>query len=213
MQKTRLLRSTPVRYALVFGASSTLVMGALLAVIYWWMNSLLERHLEEGIEHQIQVLRADLTQDGLESMLGLVRQHVKKNRGSPVHFLVQDRAGNVLAGDLPPIKPEVGWQDITHSELGDAANGDRPALRGRGGWFDENTFVLVTNDTDDLHESRELILRSFGISLAATLALALGGGLVIGVVLLRRVDAVNRTARAIMDGDLSQRIPVVGPRD
>jgi signal transduction histidine kinase len=33
------------------------------------------------------------------------------------------------------------------------------------------------------------------------------------VVLLRRVDAVNRTARAIMDGDLSQRIPVVGPRD
>jgi signal transduction histidine kinase len=213
MQKTRLLRSTPVRYALVFGASSTLVMGTLLAVVYWWMNSLLERHLEEGIEHQTQVLRADLTQDGLESMLGLVRQHVKKNRGSPVHFLVQDRAGNVLAGDLPPMKPETGWQDITHSELGDAANDDRPALRGRGDWFDENTFVLVTNDTGDLRESRELILRSFGISLAATLALALGGGLVIGVVLLRRVDAVNRTARAIMDGDLSQRIPVVGPRD
>ena len=33
------------------------------------------------------------------------------------------------------------------------------------------------------------------------------------MLLLRRVDAVNRTARAIIDGDLSRRIPVVGSHD
>ena len=44
-------------------------------------------------------------------------------------------------------------------------------------------------------------------------ALALAGGLAIGRVLVRRVEAVNRTARGIMEGDLSQRIPVVGPGD
>jgi signal transduction histidine kinase len=58
-----------------------------------------------------------------------------------------------------------------------------------------------------------LIIRSFSIALGVTVVLALGGGLVIAVLLLRRVDAVNRTARAIMNGDLSRRIPVVGSHD
>jgi hypothetical protein len=59
----------------VFALFSSLVMGVLLAVIYGWMSALLERHLDEAIEAQLQVLRADLAQDGRESMVGLVRQH------------------------------------------------------------------------------------------------------------------------------------------
>ena len=213
MKMFALAGAPPVRYALMFTVFSTLVMGVLLAVIYWWVVSLLERHLEESINQQVQVLRTDFEQDGKDSMMGLVRQHVVKHRNSPLHIMVQDRAGVVLAGDLPPIPAKVGWQELKIRPPAGAADGHALSLRGRGEWLDENTFVIVTNDTKDLHESRELIVRSFAVALAGTVALALGGGMLIGVVLLRRAEAVNRTARAIMDGDLSQRIPVVGPRD
>lgn len=213
MKLPELVRAAPVRYALIFAALTTLVMGILLGVIYWSMVSLLERHLEESIEQQIEVLRHDMEQDGRESMIGLVRQHVAKQPKSRVHFLLRDGAGNVIAGDLPPLPAEVGWKDILIPPSDAESNESAHMLRGRGEWFDDDTYVLVTNDISDLTQSRALIIRSFGIALGVTLVLALSGGLMIGALLLRRVDAVNRTARAIIDGDLSRRIPVVGPHD
>ena len=213
MNPAELVRAAPVRYALLFALCSALLMGALLGVIYWWMSTLLERHLDEGIEAQLQVLRSDLEQDGRESMIGLVRQHEENYRGSPLHFLVQDASGTVLAGDLPATEIGKGWHDIALMTSAHDSDEQRRLLRGRGEWLTEDVFVLVTNDTGDLRETRTLILRSYAIALAATVVLSLGGGLVIGATLLRRVDAVNRTARAIMEGDLSQRIPVVGTRD
>ncbi len=213
MKFLELARAAPVRYALIFAALATIVMGILLGVIYWSMISLLERHLAESIDQQLEVLRHDLEQDGRDSMIGLVQQHVEKQSSSRVHFLVTDRAQNKIAGDLPQVPARAGWQDITMATGADGSNNTHRMLRGHGEWFDDNTFVLVTNDMSDLAQTRALITRSFGIALAATVVLALGGGLVIGALLLRRVDAVNRTARAIMDGDLSRRIPVVGPHD
>jgi signal transduction histidine kinase len=203
----------PVRYALVFALFSSFVMGVLLAVIYWWVSSLLERHLDEGIEAQLQVLRAALEQDGRDSMAGLVRHHQENYPDSPLHFLLQDRSGAVLAGDLPPTEVGEGWHDIALLRSGADFDDRRRLLRGRGEWLDEDLFVLVTNDTRDVGLTRMLILRSFAIALGATVALALGGGFVIGRVLLQRVEAVNRTARAIMEGDLSQRIPMAAGRD
>ena len=130
-----------------------------------------------------------------------------------VHFLVQDASGTVLAGDLPPTQVGEGWHDITLMPSGHVSDARRHLRRGRGEWLTEDLFVLVTNDTQDIRQTRALILGSFAVALAGTVVLALGGGLIIGRTLLRRVDAVNQTARAIMAGDLSQRIPVVGARD
>ena len=213
MDAHQLARLAPVRYAFVFALFSCLVMGVLLAVIYWWMSTLLQRSLDDGIEAQLQVLRADLEQDGQDSMIGLVRQHEENYRDSTLHLVVQDRLGNVLAGDLQKTGVGEGWHDIALPTSTHDINQRQRILRGRGEWLEDNLFVLVTNDTSDLVQTRMLILRSFAIALAATVILALGGGLVIGIVLLRRVEAVNQTARAIMQGDLSQRIPVVGRRD
>jgi signal transduction histidine kinase len=211
--RARLARATPVRYAVLFALCSALLMGVLLGVIYWWMSTLLARHLDESIDTQLQVLRTGLAQDGRDSMLGLVREHEKKYGDSSLHFLVQDASGAVLAGDLPPTQVGEGWHDIALMTSAHGPDDRRRLLRGRGEWLAEDLFVLVTNDTQDLRQTRILILGSFAAALAGTVVLALGGGLIIGRTLLRRVDAVNQTARAIMAGDLSQRIPVVGVRD
>ncbi len=211
MKLTDAARSAPVRYAVVLAALSAVAMGTLLLVIFWWTTSLLERHMEEVINQQLSILKDDLAQDGLDSMLDLVRQHAKnQNR---VHILVLDSQQNFLAGDLPLIVASEGWQDIILPSLPDDTNHRPLHLRGLGTQLDDGLFILVTQDTNDLHQARRLLVLSFGITLAVTIALMLFGGLAIAVVLLRRVDDVNNTARAIMDGDLSQRIQLVGPRD
>jgi signal transduction histidine kinase len=201
----------------VFAAFSVVVMGALLVLIYWWMSSLLERHLQEAVQRQRAVLLDDFAQDGRESMLELVRQYTEKHNASPVHFpvhfLAQDKVGNPIAGDLPPMKATEGWQEFSLPPS--SAHGDTTARvhRGLGTWIDVDTFLLVTHDTGDLNQTRKVLVGSFSTALAVTVLLALVGGLSIGAVLLRRVEGINRTARAIMDGDLSKRIPVDGRRD
>jgi len=212
MRTFDLLRSSPVRYALAFAGVATVVMGALLLVIYWSMISLLERHLDEAIEQQLEVLRNDFRQDGRAAVVGLARQHEERNRDSPVHFLVRNREGSVVAGDLPILDAQEGWQTIS-APLQTTDGTSVRQLRGYAERFDDDTFVLVTHDTRDLHQTRELIIVSFGVALALTIVLALGGGLMIGKALLRRVEDINRTAHAIMEGDLSQRIPVAGTGD
>jgi signal transduction histidine kinase len=201
----------------VFAAFSVVVMGALLVLVYGWMSSLLERHLQEAVLRQRTVLLNDLAQDGRESMLGLVRQYTEKHSASPVHFpvhfLAQDRTGNRLAGDLPTMRATEGWQEF--SLPASSAHGDTAARvhRGLGTWIDDDTFLLVTHDTADLSQTRKVLVSSFAAALGVTVLLALVGGLSIGAVLLRRVEGINRTARAIMDGDLSRRIPVGRRRD
>lgn len=211
--RARLARAAPVRYALIFALCSALLMGVLLGVIYWWMSTLLARHLDERIESQLQVLETDVMQDGRDSLLERVREHERRYRDSPIHLLVQDSSGKVLAGDLPPTRLGEGWHDIALVRSGLDPGDRREMLRGRGEWFTQDLFVLVTHDTRDLHQTRALILGSFAAALSGTVVLALGGGLLIGRASLQRIDVVSQTARAIMAGDLSQRIPVVGSRD
>lgn len=206
-------RSAPARYAIVFAGSVALVMGVLLALIYGQMTQLLERHLEEAVNQHLTLLRDGLYQDGRSSLVGLVKQHAERQGGNPIHVLIKTRGGAILAGDLPDLDTREGWHDFAiHPEPNDIG---RVATRFRayGEWLDDATFVLVANDTRDLQQTRALLVRVFAIALGVTVVLALAGGLAIGGALLRRVSDVNRTARSIMEGDLSQRVPVVGSRD
>ena len=47
----------------------------------------------------------------------------------------------------------------------------------------------------------------------SVLLFGIAGGLVISAITARRLNAVGHTARAVMDGDLSQRVPVTGRGD
>jgi signal transduction histidine kinase len=50
-------------------------------------------------------------------------------------------------------------------------------------------------------------LRTFGWVILISLSLAVAGGLLLSSRFLKRIDAINRTAEAIIEGDIRQRIP------
>jgi signal transduction histidine kinase len=56
-------------------------------------------------------------------------------------------------------------------------------------------------------------LQAFGWGIVNTVLLAAGGGAALGVGFLRRIEAINRTTRSIMEGDLSKRVPTRGGED
>jgi signal transduction histidine kinase len=117
---------------------------------------------------------------------------------------LQDRHGNVIAGDLPAFGRDAGRFDLV-------PNGrDRPerAVRARGAAHSDGDYLMVGIDAHSREEMNELILRAFGWGSAITLVLAFGGGALLSGGLLRRIEAISRAARDIMAGDFSRRIPV-----
>ena len=86
-------------------------------------------------------------------------------------------------------------------------------LRGLGLTLSDGRFLVIARRADELHEIREVLVRALAGGLAASLALALLGGLVMSSASLRRIEAMHRAAAAIMEGDLTRRLPVAGSDD
>ncbi len=73
--------------------------------------------------------------------------------------------------------------------------------------------LLVGREVEESLQLQAVIRRALGWGLALTLLLGLAGGFLMSRGMLGRVDAINRTTRRIMAGDLSQRIALKGSRD
>ncbi len=204
-------RSAPARYALAYAGVTALVISVLLGLIYSWMTALLTRHLEQTAQHQLSVLVDAYEQDNMALLLLLAETQTRSNTQPAIRIIIQSPTGESLLGNVPEFTPSDGWQDIKVSgSSADPANSAPMYYRSLGAYLDNGTFILVMHNTADLQQTQQLLTRSFVSALAVTTAMALLGGLLIGDAMLRRVEAVNSTASAIMQGDFTHRIPSDG---
>jgi signal transduction histidine kinase len=92
-------------------------------------------------------------------------------------------------------------------------DGEGHKLSARGYRLPNGDYLVIGQDSYALKEMKELIARAFGVGAATTLLLAIAGGVIISRSMLRRVESVSRTTRAIVAGNLSQRVPLGGSDD
>lgn len=84
---------------------------------------------------------------------------------------------------------------------------------GFGLTLSDGSFLLVAQDANRLADMQHAIVRAFAWAGGLTVLLAIVGGVWLGSTFLRRIDTITRTSRAIMEGDLSARIPMRGTHD
>jgi signal transduction histidine kinase len=73
--------------------------------------------------------------------------------------------------------------------------------------------LLVGLDTEDLDEREDMIVEALSWGAGMSLVLGLLGGLVMTYAVSRRLDRINRAARAVISGDLSGRVALQGSGD
>ena len=212
-------RSTSFRllawYVVVFGAS----VAILLFIVYWITLAALDEQLSDSVERETQVLVELYRARGLDSVERAIQLRAVELRPPRRYYLLQDTAGTRIAGNLPPMKPTEGEIVLPVSQLfpGRRAKPDDPAdaypVVAHGRKLDHGEFLLVGENRYRAVKAQEAIVRAFGWGIAITVLLAAGGGAVLGVGFLRRIEAINRTTRSIMDGDLSKRVPASGGGD
>ncbi|MEM7221910.1 MAG: ATP-binding protein [Pseudomonadota bacterium] len=212
----QLLRSSIFRIALIYlclFSASVLVLGG---IIYWITVGSLTRQIDATIDAEITGLAEQFDQRGL---LGLIRAIQRRSDQTPDQrglYLLTDRNYAPLAGNLtrwPDIKPsDEGWITFPIGEASGEGGGidfGRGRVFDLGGWY----HLLVGHDIRERLFVSQMIRESMAIGVAIVIGLSLIGGVLMSRTLRRQIDAINRTSREIMAGDLARRVPIAGSGD
>ena len=212
MALPRLLRTSSFRltllYAGLFGASVLILFG----VIYWATDIYMTSSLDADIDSDLAELEDTFRTGGISSLAALIGERVRQSPNGPMHYLLGKADRQIIAGNLPASASSEGRFDLSLPSP-DPHHDHRLSLRGRDLELSGGAHLILAVDAQPRTEMHELILRAFGWGSAITLVLAFGGGAVISGSLLRRIETIARTARDIMAGDFSRRIPIRGTDD
>ncbi|MBI4184503.1 MAG: HAMP domain-containing protein [Proteobacteria bacterium] len=208
------LRTTAFRLALLYAGLFGASVLALLLFLYFASAGLIARQADETIEAEITGLAEHYRRRGLG---GLVQVVIERAQRLPTSvYLLADPLRRPLAGNLDSW-PEVGtgpegWLEFSF-EAATAEGRMTHRARARHLVLTGGFNLLVGRDIEELRLTVARITEALLWALALTAALALGGGLVMSRNALRRIEAINRTSREIMAGDLSRRVPLSGSGD
>jgi signal transduction histidine kinase len=208
----RVLRSTSLRLALgyagLFIASSLLLVG----LLWWRTTAYLDREIDAVILADTQAIADRFRDFGLEGAIATVSERATASQDENAIYLLVDPTLAPVAGNLSAWPLQVGrapgWHqaDMVHK-------GQVRATRLLSVVLPGSFHLLIGRDVQDRIAVRNLILHGLGWAAGAALVLAVLGGLLLRRALLRRVETINRTAAAIVRGDLARRLPVRGSPD
>ncbi len=209
---TRLFRTESFRLTAIF---ATLILGAMLvliALVYTISHQAFRDQLQSAIVHDLDSVEAGYRSEGISEAKEVVHQRLFGTHGTD-YLLLETTSGLKLAGNLPPMTAVPGEYriPIPHPPTGED-RGDHEII-GQGRLLSPSLYVFAGRDLVVGISAEESMLHAFGWVLAATLVMALAGGIVLSNSFLGRMDAITKTCRAIMAGDLSNRIPERGTRD
>ncbi len=200
-------------YVVLFGVSSLVVFG----IVYWLTLGALYKQTVFSVEGEWSALKAEYRKGHEGELADEIKQRIGSGKHPLVYYLLQDVRGRKLAGNLPSMDPFDGLRKIRAPSAASASERAKDAVKRRalvlGGILSDGYFLAVGNSTFQNDESEEAIGEAFFWAMGAVLLLALGGGAMLSIGFLRRIDEINRTAHAIIDGRFTERIRTSGTHD
>jgi len=210
----KLLQTSTFRLAAFYLTVFAISVGAILAYIYWNTAILLERQIEDTVEAEVQGLAEQYRIRGPRGLLEIIKSRSSDADGAV--YILTNSVGRKLAGNLQALPAEaIGERGTIDFKF--------PYETGRGlvdhtarAFFirlDGGFHLVVGRDVEERRQFNRIIRTSLFWALGLTLVLGVGGGLLMSRNFLRRVDEINGASRAIMAGDLGERMPVSGTGD
>ena len=215
MRRLRVFRSGAVRLALLFAGIFALGALVLVAAVNVAVSRYATATTAAALIDESRLLRGEAQAKGLDALSELIRRRQKIVHARQFLYLLVDAGGRVVAGDLPAGSARIGWGDIAVAEPAEPhePSDGQDTVRTYGVRLNDGSVLIVGRDNSDLDELADwLRLLSIWTGAGITI-LALGGGLAIASVFLRRLDRVNGSLQDIMSGHLDRRVPAIGMGD
>lgn len=210
----KLLRTTAFKLSLAYLAIFTFFAIFVLGYVAFSARGILDEQVGETISEEAQALISQFNSGGIVRLVRLIERR-STQPGSSL-YLVTSPTGDTLAGNITGIESEglsqAGRYQLFYRVVEDGAPRPHRALVETvvlpGGFR-----MIVGRDLDESDRLIKVIRRAVGWSLLLVLALAVTGGVFVARRVLKRVDAMTKSARSIMEGDFTERLAIAGTGD
>jgi len=208
VRRNRLLQATSFRLALLYAGFLTASMLVLFGLTYWFATDYAAQDESNEIAVEAASIQDEARARGDAELPTIIENHMRLRKDVRAVYLLEDAEGRKINGNIDAMSPVYGATILSHS-----FDGQSRQVRAFGYRLSNGQFLLVGQDTATLRQMKALIVRAFGVGFAVTVLLAVLGTVIVGTTVLKHLETVTRTARAIMSGDFSQRAPIRGAND
>ena len=213
MRPPRIVRTASFKlaalYALIFGVS-VIVLAAVVFVI---STTALDRQTRARIHSESRELIQEYRAGGLDHLLSVIRARQLGRLVGGLDYTVYDGAGHRIYGTLPHVATAAGWSQMTGPPDGDEPQGELERLIVYSVPLNHGYWLMIGDDIGKVEAVGRLIMTTFGSALVLMILFAAAGGIALSIAFLGRVDAITRTAEAIIGGNIQRRIPLRGTAD
>jgi len=200
-------RSSSFRLATFYALAFAFAVAVLGAVTLTTTRAALARQFDARIAAESASLAREYQAEG---MIGVI-QAVRERDATPgaLDFGLQAHGGVSLAGRLAATGAPKGWSVLNESEGREAPERTRILTTDLPGGY----RLLVGDDLGRLEAVDSVLFQRFALAFAALVLLGAAGGYGLARGVHRRIASITGTAEAIIDGDLSRRVPTRGADD
>jgi signal transduction histidine kinase len=203
----QLFKSASFRLTAAYVGLFSVSVGILAGLVYFSTTSEMEHAIRTRIVADSTALREEYARGGTSQLLQAIAERQRGRLVGGLDYTLYDGEGRHLFGDLPVVRCASGWVTFTGPPDGDEPAGQMEKLGVLITPLTHGYCLLVGDDIGKVRKFGSLILDSFGWIFLLTVTMAVAGGIFLSSRVLRRIETISRTAEAIIEGDISRRIP------
>jgi len=178
------------------------------------MQGYLRHEAQTAVEADYEGLAARYRDGGLSALTGAISEHSASSSGTL--YLLTDGSGRRLAGNLETVAAGLwntqGAAQFAYRTRENGRVSERQAL-GLVTRLPNGLHMIVARDIESQEALKQVLRRALLLSYAFIIVTGVAGGTIVTRGILHRVDTISSTAAGIMQGNLSQRIPIAGRSD
>jgi signal transduction histidine kinase len=210
----RLASSVAIRLTGALIAITFLTTASLLAGIYYFGVRIPMDEVRTTVRHESAQLQAIYEQRGEQALRAALAERRKASSPNKAFDAFVDRDGSPLTANLPswPAVHRANWVNIEADLYRDGDEDDHEALS-RDIALPDGRRLIVGRDVEVLADRQELMGEAAMWGSLSVILFGMLGGILISWITGRRLEAVTGTAREVMGGNLSVRVPLKGTGD
>lgn len=213
MQIGQLLKSASFRLTTAYVVLFSISVGILAGLIYFSTTAELQHQIRTRIQVDSVALAAEYDRGGTNQLIQAMADRQRGHLVGGLDYTLYGGKDNLLFGKLPSVPCKGGWATITGPPDGDEPPGEMEKLAVLITPLARGECLLVGDDIGKVRKFGSIILGSFGWVFLLTVTMAVAGGIFLSSRFLHRIEVINRTAEAIIEGDINRRIPRRGAPD
>lgn len=202
-------RSAAYRIAIANFLVSAIGLALLGLVVFAAMHIAFVRQLDAMVSDDAQTLVDEYHAGGLNELKEAIAVREASHSPTRLLYALFSPDGRRIAGSLQAPRPPLGVHDIIFNDPQEGPDS------GRGIAIDiaPRVRLLVAADREWVERIDQIVISVFVVAFAAACLVALFVALLFGSYLRQRLNSISGTAKAIIAGDIRERMPVSGRRD